>query len=163
VNVNDPAAQGFAMYYYVPTTIDNIQVSTGAQDIAVGTGGVFINMVTKSGTNYFSGMGLQTYQGHGTQNRNVDQDLRQAGLRPDANSTELLTNTNFQAGGPLLQSRLFYFGSFNLQQTHVKVPGFPAVVPSYLQSPLIDTSVHRRRGEGHVSVEQQQSARGLPG
>src|SRR3954463_11285290 len=48
VNVNDPAAQGFAMYYYVPTTLDNIQVSSGAQDIAVGTGGVFINMVTKS-------------------------------------------------------------------------------------------------------------------
>ncbi len=53
VNVNDPAAQGFAMYYYVPTTLENIQVSTGAQDIAVGTGGVFINMVTKSGSNRF--------------------------------------------------------------------------------------------------------------
>ena len=163
VNVNDPAAQGFAMYYYVPTTIDNIQVSTGAQDIAVGTGGVFINMVTKSGTNYFSGMGLQTYQGHGTQNRNVDQDLRQAGLRPDANSTELLTNTNFQAGGPLLQSRLFYFGSFNLQETHVKVPGFPAVVPSYLQSPLIDTSDQDTTdivaGEGKVTYQLNSSNR----
>ena len=28
VNVNDPAAQGFAMNYYVPTTFENIQVST---------------------------------------------------------------------------------------------------------------------------------------
>jgi hypothetical protein len=157
VNVNDPAAQGFAMYYYVPTTIDNIQVSTGAQDIAVGTGGVFINMVTKSGTNYHSGLALQTYQGHGTQNRNVDSTLRQAGLRPDANSTELLTNTNFQLGGPLVQGRLFYFAAVNLQATHVKVPGFPAVVPPYIQSPLIDTSDQDTTdilaGEGKVTYQ----------
>ena len=51
VNVNDPAAQGFAMSYYVPTVFEDVQVSTGAQDISVGTGGILINMVTKSGTN----------------------------------------------------------------------------------------------------------------
>ena len=55
VNVNDPAAQGFSMNYYIPSAFENIQVSTGAQDISVGTGGMLINMVTKSGTNRFSG------------------------------------------------------------------------------------------------------------
>lgn len=140
VNVNDPAAQGYAMYYYVPTTLDNVQVSSGAQDIAVGTGGVFINMVTKSGSNAFNGSALQTYQGRNTQDQNVDSALRQAGLRPDANSTELLTNSNFQLGGPLMRDKLFFFGSANYQAVHVKVPGFPAVVPSYLQSPLSGSS-----------------------
>lgn len=124
VNVNDPAAQGFAMYYYVPTTLENVQVSSGAQDISVGTGGVFINMVTKSGSNRLSGLALQTYQGRNTQSRNVDTELRQAGIRPDANSTELVNNTNFQIGGPLIQNKLFYFGTFNFQATHIKVPGF---------------------------------------
>ena len=157
VNVNDPAAQGFAMYYYVPTTLDNIQVSTGAQDIAVGTGGVFINMVTKSGTNRFSGLALQTYQGHSTQGTNVDDTLRAAGLRPDANSTELLTNSNIQVGGPLIQNKLFYFGAANLQQVHVNVPGFPAVVPSYLKAPLSGSSIQDTTdivaGEGKVSYQ----------
>ena len=157
VNVNDPAAQGFAMYYYVPTTLENIQVSTGAQDIAVGTGGVFINMVTKSGTNRFAGSALQTYQGRPTQSKNVDTELRQAGLRPDANSTELLNNTNFQMGGPLLQNKLFFFGTFNYQATHIKVPSFPAVVPSYVASPLFDTSDEDTTdilaGEGKVSYQ----------
>jgi len=55
VNVNDPAAQGFSMNYYIPSAFENIQVSSGAQDISVGTGGVFINMVTKSGTNTLRG------------------------------------------------------------------------------------------------------------
>ncbi|HET7694731.1 MAG TPA: TonB-dependent receptor [Vicinamibacterales bacterium] len=140
VNVNDPAAQGFSMNYYIPSAFENIQVSTGAQDISVGTGGVFINMVTKSGTNRFTGQGLQTYQGKRTQSKNIDRDLLLAGFRPDANSTELISNSNFQAGGPLLQNRLFYFGSVNYQATHVKVPGFPAVAPSYIATPLRTSS-----------------------
>jgi Carboxypeptidase regulatory-like domain/TonB-dependent Receptor Plug Domain len=157
VNVNDPAAQGFAMYYYVPTTLENIQVSTGAQDIAVGTGGVFINMVTKSGTNRFAGSALVTYQGAPTQSKNVDEELRQAGLRPDANSTELLNNTNFQMGGPLIRNRLFFFGTFNFQATHIKAPNFPAVVPPGVQSPLLNTSDQDTTdilaGEGKISYQ----------
>jgi Carboxypeptidase regulatory-like domain/TonB-dependent Receptor Plug Domain len=140
VNVNDPAAQGFSMNYYIPSAFENIQVSTGAQDISVGTGGVFINMVTKSGTNSFSGQALQTYQGKKTQALDIDADQQAAGLRPDANSSDLITNSNFQAGGPLLKNRLFYFGSVNYQATHVRVAGFPAVVPAYINTKLSGTS-----------------------
>ena len=127
VNVNDPAAQGFSMIYYTPSTFENIQVSSGAQDISVGTGGIFINMVTKSGTNRFSAMGLQTYQGQETQWDNIDQELKEAGFRPEAAAVDFITNTNFQAGGPLRRNRLFYFGSINYQDIRVNVPGFPAV------------------------------------
>ncbi|HET7220583.1 MAG TPA: TonB-dependent receptor plug domain-containing protein [Vicinamibacterales bacterium] len=157
VNVNDPAAQGFAMYYYVPTTLENVQVSSGGQDIAVGTGGVFINMVTKSGSNRFTGMALQTYQGHGTQAKNIDDPLINAGLRPDANSTELLVNTNGQVGGPLIRNKLFFFGTFNFQATHVNVPNFPSFVPSYIETPLLDTSDQDTTdilaGEGKVTYQ----------
>ena len=141
VNVNDPAAQGFSMNYYVPTVFENVEVSTGAQDISIGTGGILINMVTKSGTNRFSGQALQTYQGKNTQADNIDDALKQAGIRPNANATDLITNTNFQAGGPLIKSKLFYFGSGNYQATHVSVVGFPAVVPySFVPTPLANTS-----------------------
>jgi len=141
VNVNDPAAQGFAMNYYIPTVFENVEVSTGAQDIAVGTGGILINMVTKSGSNRFSGQALQTYQGKNTQADNIDNALKLAGIRPNANSTDLITNSNFQAGGPLIKGKLFYFGSGNYQATHVSVVGFPAVVPyTFVPTPLGNTS-----------------------
>jgi hypothetical protein len=157
VNVNDPAAQGFSMNYYIPSAFENIQVSSGAQDISVGTGGVFINMVTKSGTNQFRGQALQTYQGKQTQSNNVDQDLLAAGFRPDSNSTELLSNTNVQAGGPLLKNRMFYFGSFNYQATHVKVPGFPVITPDYIPTPLANTSDQDTTdilaGEGKITYQ----------
>lgn len=127
VNVNDPAAQGFAMIYYTPTTFENIQVSSGAQDISVGTGGIFMNMVTKSGTNRLSGMGLQTYQGQETQWDNIDATLKNQGFRPEANAVDYITNTNGQVGGPIKKNKLFFFASGNYQSTHVNVPGFPAV------------------------------------
>ncbi|PYR60225.1 MAG: hypothetical protein DMF91_12750 [Acidobacteria bacterium] len=158
VNVNDPAAQGFAMSYYIPTVFENVEVSTGAQDISVGTGGILINMVTKSGTNRFSGQALQTYQGKNTQADNIDDPLKQAGIRPNANATDLITNTNFQAGGPLIKSKLFYFGSGNYQATHVSVVGFPAVVPyTFVPTPLANTSDQDTTdilaGEGKVTYQ----------
>jgi Carboxypeptidase regulatory-like domain/TonB-dependent Receptor Plug Domain len=157
VNVNDPAAQGFSMNYYIPSAFDNIQVSTGAQDIAIGTGGVLINMVTKSGTNTFQGEGLQTYQSRGTQSSNVDDVLLSQGFRPDANSTELISNSNFQLGGPMLKNRMFFFGSANYQATHVNVPDFPSAVPSYIPTPLSDTSAQDTTdiiaGEGKITYQ----------
>jgi Carboxypeptidase regulatory-like domain/TonB-dependent Receptor Plug Domain len=144
VNVNDPAAQGFSMNYYVPTTFENIQVSTGSQDITVGTAGVVVNMVSKSGSNRFFFQNLLTCQGNcgpaKTQSRNVDAPLLNAGLRRDANGISYITNTNAQAGGPLLPNKLFYFGSVNYQPTHVNVVGFPAIAPSYIATPLANTS-----------------------
>lgn len=133
VNVNDPSAQGFSMNYYDPSSFENIQVSSGAQDISVGTAGVFINMVTKSGTNKFSGQALFTCQGNckgiKTQAHNVDDTLLKAGFRSDANAVDYITNSNFQIGGPVVKNKLFFFASLNYQPTHVNVPGFPAVSP----------------------------------
>ena len=129
VNVGDPAAIGFSMNYYEPATFENVQVTTGAQDISMGTSGTLINMVTRSGTNRFGGQAGGTYQGKQTQWDNVDEDLKRAGFRPEAQAVDYISNANFQAGGPLMQNKLFYFGNINNQQTHVNVPGYPAISP----------------------------------
>jgi hypothetical protein len=158
VNVNDPAAQGFAMSYYVPTVFENVEISTGAQDISVGTGGILINMVTKSGTNRWTMGALQTYQSKDTQTDNIDDPLKAAGIRPNANENDLITNSNFQIGGPVLRNKLFFFASTNYQATHVSVVGFPAVVPySFVPTPLADTSDKDTTdifaGEGKVTYQ----------
>jgi hypothetical protein len=129
VNVGDPAAIGFSMNYYEPATFENVQVTTGAQDISMGTSGTLINMVTRSGTNRFGGQFGGTYQGKPTQWDNVDEELKEAGFRPEAQAVDYISNANVQAGGPLVQNRLFYFGNLNNQQTHVNVPGYPAISP----------------------------------
>ncbi|MEO6222798.1 MAG: TonB-dependent receptor, partial [Vicinamibacterales bacterium] len=129
VNVGDPAAIGFSMNYYEPATFENVQVTTGAQDISMGTSGTLINMVTRGGTNRFGGEFGGSYQGKKTQWDNVDETLKQAGFRPKAQAVDFISNANIQAGGPLLPNRLFYFANLNNQQTHVNVPGYPAISP----------------------------------
>ncbi|HUR21026.1 MAG TPA: TonB-dependent receptor [Vicinamibacterales bacterium] len=132
VNVGDPAAIGFSMNYYEPATFENVQVTTGAQDISMGTSGTLINMVTRGGTNRFGGQVAGSYQGKKTQWDNVDETLKLAGLRPKGQAVDFITNANLQAGGPLLPNRLFWFANVNNQQTHVNVFGFPAVSPAQI-------------------------------
>lgn len=140
VNVNDPSAQGYSMNYYIPSAFQNVEVSTASEDISVGTGGVFINMVTKSGSNRFTARGLQTYQSSHLAATDVNAAQQAAGLSPVGNVTNLLTNTNGQAGGPLVKNKLFYFGSMNYQATHISVLGFPAVPPAEIPTKLGSTS-----------------------
>jgi len=128
VNVNDPAAQGYSMNYYVPEALDNIQVATAAEDISIGTAGVFINMVTKSGSNRYGGSFFATCQancGVPTQSSNITPALNADGIATPSNQTSLLTNTNFQIGGPIIHNKLFFFDSTNFQAIHVGVTGFP--------------------------------------
>jgi hypothetical protein len=120
------------MNYYEPSTFENISVTTGAQNITMGTSGTLINMVTRSGTNRFGGQTSGTYQGKGTQWDNITEELKQAGFRPEAQAVGYISNYNFQAGGPVAQNKLFYFGAFDDRRTHVNVPGFPAVSPSVI-------------------------------
>ena len=117
----------------------------------------------------FSGSALQTYQGQRTRADNVDEELRAAGLRPDANSTELITNTNFQLGGPLLEEQdVLLRRRSTTRPTHVKVAGFPAVVPSVHRDAARGherPGHHRhpcRRRKDHLSAGLRQPLRGLP-
>jgi hypothetical protein len=71
INVGDPAAIGFSGYYYDYDAFEEIQVSTGAHDISVPTSGVFLNMVTKSGTDR-TGQAVVFWEGDSTQTQNVD-------------------------------------------------------------------------------------------
>jgi hypothetical protein len=138
VNVGDPAAIGFAGYYYDPSSFQDIQVSSGANDITAPTGGVLINMVTKSGTNHLSGEGLATYQGKGTQWDNIDSAQQQNGVRPGSAAVDHIRNLNINAGGPILQNKLFYFGAVNDQRTAVHFVGFPS--PAWTGPPEPDTT-----------------------
>jgi hypothetical protein len=128
VNVGDPAAIGYAGYYYDPSSFQDIQVTSGANDITVPTGGVLINMVTKSGTNRLQGQVLDTYQGKGTQWDNIDAALQQQGVRPKGAAVDHIKNFNINAGGPILKNKLFYFAALNDQRTSVHFVGFPSPV-----------------------------------
>ncbi len=123
VNVGDPAAIGAAGFYYDVGAFDDIQVSTGAHDITVPTSGVFLNMITKTGGNIWSGTSTVTWLGDKVQGRNdTDPKLQKYGFRPNSNTSDFVSDINFGVGGPLVQNKLRFYGSFRDWRVHTNVP-----------------------------------------
>jgi hypothetical protein len=123
VNVGDPAAIGAAGFYYDFDAFDDIQISTGAHDITVPTSGVFLNMVTKTGGNRWNGSTTFTWLGDSIQGRNdTDATLQRYGFRPNGNTSDFVSDINVAAGGPIVQNKLRFFGSFRDWRVHQNVP-----------------------------------------
>src|SRR4051794_8617067 len=123
INVGDPASIGAAGFYYDFDAFDDIQVSTGAHDITVPTSGVFTNMVTKTGGNTWGDRTTFTYTGDSLQGRNdTDPTLQSYGFRPNGNTSDFVSDINFNAGGPLIANKLRFFGSFRDWRVHQNVP-----------------------------------------
>src|SRR5256886_1742277 len=123
INVGDPAAIGAAGFYYDFDAFDDIQVSTGAHDITVPTSGVFLNMITKTGGNKWGGSTTFTWTGQQLQGRNDTSPTLQAyGFRPNGNTSDFVSDVNVAAGGPLVQNKLRFFGSFRDWRVHQNVP-----------------------------------------
>jgi len=122
INVGDPAAIGAAGFYYDFDAFDDIQVSTGAHDITVPTSGVFMNMVTKGGTDQWRGRSTFTWLGDATQWQNVDDELLRYGFRPETNAVDFVSDINISGGGPVIAKKLRIFGSFRDWRVHVNVP-----------------------------------------
>ena len=99
VNVGDPAAIGAAGFYYDFDAFDEVQVSVGAHDITVPTSGVFLNMITKSGTDRWSGQTAYFYSGKSIQGGNVDSTLQNYGLNPMQRRRELRLGRHLQHPG----------------------------------------------------------------
>ena len=122
INVGDPAAIGAAGFYYDFDAFEDIQVSTGAHDITVPTSGVFLNMVTKSGSDNWRGRTTFAWLGDATQTQNIDDELLFYGFRPETNSVDFTSDVNISGGGPLINNKLRGFFSFRDWRVHVNTP-----------------------------------------
>lgn len=138
INVGDPAAIGFTGFYYDYDAFEQIQVSTGANDISVPSSGVFLNMVTKSGTNQWSGKVSGFWQSKGTQSQNVDARQQAFGFRPDAGSVKKVSDGAISIGGPVVKDKVRVFASVRDWRVHVTVPGFAEVENTDMTSGLVN-------------------------
>ena len=144
VNVTDPASTGFSDFYYDYDTFQEVQVSTGAHPIEVGPPGVYVNMVTKTGTNALMGKVAFYYQNDSLQSDNVDQELLDKGITKVG--FDYLSDFTAQAGGPLVKDKLHFFGAYRDWRVHRFVAGFvddagnPVVEPTDMYSVLANAT-----------------------
>jgi carboxypeptidase family protein/TonB-dependent receptor-like protein len=101
-------------------SVDEMQVSTGGADVTMQTPGVFVNVVTKSGSDAFRGSTwfLRTDRNLGS--NNVTDELRRQG----ANSGNPLVYTNDyggQVGGPIIKGRAWFWATYGMQNVRLGV------------------------------------------
>jgi carboxypeptidase family protein/TonB-dependent receptor-like protein len=101
-------------------SVEEVQVSTGGADVTMQTPGVFVNVVTKSGSDAFRGATWLFRTDRALGSNNVTDDLRRQG----ANSGNPLLYTNDyggQLGGPIKRGRAWFWGTYGMQNVRLGV------------------------------------------
>ena len=123
VDITDMAATGASPIYYDFDMLEEMQVTTGGSDVTQQTGGVGINLVTKSGTDRFKGNGRALLTDDKFEDDNITPELKAGGAGSGA-PIQNIKDYGFDVGGPIMKSKLWYWGSYGAQDIKVGVVGF---------------------------------------
>ncbi len=140
--ITDMSATGASPAYYDMGAFQEINVTTGANDLQVLSGGIGVNMVTMRGTNRFHG-GARMLIAHddfafSNLPSALDNDSRLAnadGSRRDkADHIQQISDYGFELGGPIIKDKLWFSGSWGKQDIRIqRLTGTPdkTLLPSY--------------------------------
>jgi hypothetical protein len=127
-SITDMSALGSSSVYYDFDSFSEIQVTTGGSDASVQTGGLNINMISKSGSNVFKGSFSGAYEDDNMQWRNVSREQFYGGGTATTPLTGVPMIKNYEyggdAGGPIMRNRLWYWGAARRNMINNRVVGF---------------------------------------
>jgi hypothetical protein len=123
VDITDMSATGASPMYYDFDMLEEMQVTTGGADVSQQTGGVGINLVTRSGTDRFRGSGRFYVTDQKFQADNVTDEARAGGVGAGA-PIQNIQDRGLEVGGPIVKGRAWYWGSYGSQDIKVGVVGF---------------------------------------
>jgi hypothetical protein len=116
-NVTDPSAIGAAPAYYNINSYQELQVTLGANDITAQTGGIQLNFVTKRAGNRTSGdFHLYVEDEKWEMSQDPTEFMAERGLVVPG--VERLYQYGINIGGPLVKDKLWWFGSWAVQDIH---------------------------------------------
>ena len=110
VNAGDPQALGGSPTYFDFDAFEELQISTGGNDISVPSGGVVVNIVTKRGSNKWEGNASYFYAGDSLQGDNTPDELAEIGAQ--SNRLDEVKDYGFDIGGPIIKDKLFAWGAY---------------------------------------------------
>ena len=116
-------ASNSAPTYYDFEMFEEIQIQTGGMDASQESGGVSVNMVTKSGGNQLRGSGRFFTVDQRLQSKNAPPEVISQGGgagNPLKNNTEY----GLEVGGPIQRDKAWFWGSASNQSVSVGILGF---------------------------------------
>ena len=112
LRLNWPGSSGgFTAFYIDHDSLQEFQVVTDSAPAEVGVGGVYMNMVTKSGSNQIHGMAATYYTSSAFHS---GEPLLQFAGNPDPVGSPMIMNrdSTVNAGAPLIKDRWWIFGAY---------------------------------------------------
>src|SRR5688572_17978606 len=123
VDITDMSATGASASYFDFDSFQEMTINTGGVDVTQQTGGVGINLVTKSGTDRFRGSTRYYVTDERFQSNNITSGLRAQGAT-SGNPIQNIKDYGIEVGGPLRKGRAWVWGSFGKNLIDVGVIGF---------------------------------------
>ncbi len=123
VDITDMSATGASPIYYDFDMLEEMQVVTGGADASQQTGGVGINMVTRSGGDKFRGSGRFYITDDKFQADNITDDMKKARAGSGA-PIQNIKDYGFEVGGPIMKGKLWYWGSYGKNDIKAGIVGF---------------------------------------
>src|SRR5918996_3234142 len=123
VDITDMSATGSSPIYYDFDMLEEMQVTTGGQDVTQQTGGVGINLVTRSGTDRLRGSTRFYVTDDKFQSDNITDDLRRQGAG-SGSPIQNIKDYGIEVGGPIKKGRAWFWGSYGKQDIKAGIVGF---------------------------------------
>jgi len=123
IQVTDAAAAGATAMYFDFDSFEEISVETGAHAVDIQSGGVALNMITKSGGNNFSG-GITLYgETESLQANNIpdEPEYEDVGF---GNPTDYLYDYGLDLGGPILKDKLWFYTALRRTEINRFIIGY---------------------------------------
>ena len=122
VDVTDLASLSSPNYYDFDT-FEEMTINTGGVDVTQQTGGVGINLVTKSGTDRFKGSSRFYDTNHRFESNNITDAQRNQGAS-SGNPIQDIKDYGVEVGGPLKKGKAWIWGAYGKQNIGVGVLNF---------------------------------------
>ena len=123
VDITDMTATGASPIYYDFDMFDEMQVTTGGADVTQQTGGVGINLVTRTGTDRRKGNARFLVTDEELEGDNITDDLQAQGAGAGA-PIDNIRDYGFDVGGPIKDGKAWYWASYATQKVTTGVVGF---------------------------------------
>jgi hypothetical protein len=151
MSVSETSTRGLHYGLISDGNYEEMSIEYAAHSAEVATGGVRVNVIPREGSNTFSGSVFTTFTFPDLQADNLDQALRDRGLRR-ANQLDEVWLVNPSVRGPIIRDRLWFFAGHTTQRAdlfladvfHNRDPAAFVYVPD-ISRPSIDENLTREQ------------------
>ncbi len=123
IDVTDMSATGGSPVYFDFDAFEEMQVSTGGNDVTMQSPGVSVNLVTKSGTDTMRGSSRYYVTDQKFESVNLNDTLRKQGAT-SGNPIQNIKDYGIELGGPVKKGRMWAWGSYGKQDISIGVNNF---------------------------------------